>query len=88
MEIVVISLSLLVLHKINRVKKQVDSVTKEVRHYVEFIIEDTKSQEEKEVSIQVNKQSNKQPSKRVSKGINSDEEKNRLIQSVLGDIFP
>ncbi|MBR4026181.1 MAG: hypothetical protein IKJ01_01315 [Lachnospiraceae bacterium] len=83
-EIVVISLSLLVLHKINRVKKQIDSITKEVKRYVEFIMEDTKLQEERELSLRINNQLNK----KASAHINSDEEKNRLIQSVLGEIFP
>ena len=63
------------IQKISKMRSQVDEITKEVKDYISFIIEDeepkTKAEEIKKTDT-----------------INGDEIHSSLIQAVLGDIFP
>ena len=67
-------LMLIFLHKINQIKKQVDSITKEVKEYLTFIEEEAELE-----NVTTNKNDVK---------ISKDEAENRLIQSVLQEYFP
>lgn len=80
-------LMIIFLHKMNRIKKQLDNIVKEVKNYVEFITEvdvdmETGYEEEKERGLG-RKVSVKSMSRKEK-----EEAQNRLIQSVLGEYFP
>ena len=66
---------LMVLHKINQLKKQIDSITKEVTQYLAFL------EEEAETDTRVEKKEKKAK-------ITKDEAENHLIQAVLKEYFP
>lgn len=66
------------LHKLNRMKKQVDNITKEVKEYLAFI----------EADIQEDSLSAKTVRMEKKAKISKDEEENHLIQSVLQEYFP
>lgn len=78
---------LVLLQKMSGMKKQVDEVTKEVKNYISFVIEDEEGKEldnslvnayeEDTSSIQSHKMKQK-----------SDEAQSSLIQAVLGEFFP
>ncbi|MBQ6843079.1 MAG: hypothetical protein IJO60_00415 [Agathobacter sp.] len=68
-------LMLFFLHRINQLKKQVDSITKEVKDYLTFIEEETELEELPK---------NQESMIKISK----DERENHLIQAVLGEYFP
>lgn len=68
-------LMLIFLHKINRMKKQVDDITKEVKDYLTFIEEDS---EQESLSMKGEKKAN----------VSRDEIDNHLIQTVLQEYFP
>ncbi len=78
---------LVLLQRMSGIKKQVDEVTKEVKNYISFVMEDegdktldnsfVNAYEEDISSIQSHKLKQK-----------SDEAQSSLIQAVLGEIFP
>jgi len=68
-------LMLFFLHRINQLKKQVDSITKEVKAYLTFIEEEAELEELPK---------NQESMIKISK----DERENHLIQAVLGEYFP
>lgn len=63
------------LHKMNQIKKQVDTITKEVKAYLTFIEEDVEQEKKLEKGENTRK-------------ISKDEVENRLIQAVLKEYFP
>lgn len=69
---------LVLIHKVGKIKAQADEITKEVKDYISFIIED-------EVSCEAD-----MPKEQKDKGAarSGDDIQSSLIQSVLGDIFP
>ena len=65
----------ILLHKVGKLKAQVDEITREVKDYISFIIEDEASAEA--------------DTPKVPNDIKSGEAmQSSLIQSVLGDFFP
>jgi hypothetical protein len=65
----------ILLHKVGKLKAQVDEITREVKDYISFIIEDEASAEA--------------DTPKVLNDIKSGEAmQSSLIQSVLGDFFP
>ena len=66
-------LMLIFLHKINQLKKQIDTVIKEVTQYLSFLEEDVKSDtlQEKNTS-----------------SVSKEEVENHIIQAVLKEYFP
>ena len=65
----------ILLHKVGKLKVQVDEITKEVKDYISFIIED-------EASSETDTQKNPGDVK------SGDAMQSSLIQSVLGEFFP
>ena len=65
------------LQKLNKMKKQIDDITNEVKNYIAYITEDIDS-----MSIEVEKESKNQV-KKVT-----EDTQNRLIQAVLSEYFP
>uniref|UniRef100_UPI00405708DA hypothetical protein n=1 Tax=Agathobacter sp. TaxID=2021311 RepID=UPI00405708DA len=72
-------LLIFLLLKTNRIKKQIDTIRKDVEKYVTFIMEET--EEEKTVSQYASLDMN-------TSRLKNDEEKHELIQHVLKEIFP
>ena len=68
-------LMMIFLHKINKVKKQIDGIMKEVKAYLNFLEEDTEQEIQQEKGEKTRK-------------ISKDEVENRLIQAVLKEYFP
>lgn len=72
-------LMMIFLHKINRMKKQVDEITKEVKAYLTFIETEVKEETKEEPIFGKTEKTVK---------ISKDEAENRLIQAVLQEYFP
>lgn len=66
---------LLFLHKMNQIKKQIDTITKEVTQYLSFLEEDVETDSFVEKREHIVKKS-------------KDEAENQLIQAVLKEYFP
>ena len=66
------------LHKMNRMKKQVDEITKEVKEYLAFIEADIQEDSLSKRAVRMEKKAK----------ISKDEAENHLIQSVLQEYFP
>lgn len=77
------------LHKISRMKKQVDEITKEVKSYLSFIEDDIVQEKIQEENLKKNSKEDKLDIKTEKNGkISKDEAENRLIQAVLQEYFP
>ena len=87
-DIVLLLLMLILLHRINRVKTQMDTILKEVKRYVEYITEENvdtiNNIEEKDI---IGKETRKKSEKYMTKK-QKEEAQNHLIQSVLKEYFP
>ena len=68
----------ILLHKVGRLKAQVDEITKEVKDYISFIIEDEASP-----GLDLSKES-----KSIKDAKSAGEIQSSLIQSVIGEFFP
>lgn len=68
---------IVLLWKISKMKKQVDEITREVKDYISFVIEDENTYDEDLLLP-----------KNYKKKQKSDEAQSSLIQAVLGEIFP
>lgn len=66
------------LHRVGKLKAQVDEITKEVKDYISFIIEDEASSEADALN----------ESMKPKEGKIGDATQSSLIQSVLGEFFP
>lgn len=75
MQAVMAILMFIFLRKLNQIKKQMDTITKEVMTYISYVVEE----EEEEIML-------KSRSKESEK--NQEEAQNSLIQAVLGEYFP
>jgi len=80
--LVILLLMLILLHKINRVKIQMDNIIKEVQSYVDYITQENENTKEIEEPGVIKKelQSKSTEKKEVAQ--------NHLIQSVLREYFP
>ena len=63
---------IMLLHKISKMRKQIDETTQKVQDYVAYI---TECEDAEEVTYK-------------SGRVQDDEQKSALLQAVLGDIFP
>lgn len=70
---------LILIHRMNKTQKQMDEITKEVKNYISFIIEEEEEKEEEKTPSQV---------KLMKADFRNEEAQSSLIQSVLGEIFP
>lgn len=68
----------ILLHRVGKLKAQVDEITKEVKDYISFIIED-------ESSLEADTPTTSKASENIKNG---DAIQSSLIQSVLGEFFP
>ena len=82
-------LMIIFLQRINRIKKQMNSVIKEVENYISFIMDDDEKQQiTKERMTKIENSTGGVISGKRSGKNKKEEEQNRLIQSVLGEYFP
>ena len=84
-EVVIGAGILILLYKISRMKKQVDEITREVEHYISFVMEDEGTNMDCDIKVEDKEVSTR---KNIKKTLTNDEAKSSLIQAVLGDIFP
>ena len=76
MQLVMGMLMLVFLQKIKEMKKQIDTITKEVMDYISYVTEDEKEKDLEEEKVEKWRE------------VGQEEVQNRLIQAVLGDYFP
>ena len=76
MQLVMGMLMLVFLQKIKEMKKQIDTITKEVMNYISYVTEDEKEKDLEEEKVEKWRE------------VGQEEAQNRLIQAVLGDYFP
>ena len=76
---------MILLYKISKMKKRVDEITKEVKDYISYVIED--ESENMDIDIKTEEE-DVLVKKNMKKHLVNDEAKSSLIQSVLGEIFP
>lgn len=81
-------LMVILLRKLTQLKKQVDDITKEVKEYIAFIIEDTEGDDEENLLITKKNGDMKKEGRNTAKKRTRDEEESDLIQAVLGEYFP
>lgn len=79
MQAVMAILMFIFLRKLNQIKKQMDTITKEVMTYISYVVEEEEEEKEGEIML-------KSRSKETDK--NQEEAQNSLIQAVLGEYFP
>lgn len=86
--LIVLALVLLfvLLHRIKKVRQTLNRIVQEVDDYIKFILEDEKKQDVGEIKDLVMLSGSVQDSKARNK--RKREEENRLISSVLEEIFP
>ena len=75
MQLVMGILMIIFLRKLIQIKKQMDTITKEVMNYISYVTEDIEKEQYEE----------KLPQKHTKK--EDEEAQNRLIQAVLGEYF-
>ena len=75
MQLVMGILMIIFLRKLIQIKKQMDTITKEVMNYISYVTEDIEKEQYEE----------KLPQKLTKK--EDEEAQNRLIQAVLGEYF-
>ena len=76
MQLVMGMLMFVFLQKIKEMKKQIDTITKEVMNYISYVTEDEKEKDLEEEKVEKWRE------------VGQEEAQNRLIQAVLGDYFP
>lgn len=79
MQMVMTILMIVFLQKLNQMKKQVDTITKEVMQYISFVTEDVEMEKKDESMAHVSPK---------NAGNKREDEQNRIIQAVLGEYFP
>lgn len=89
LQLAMVVLMIIFLQRINRIKKQMDGVIKEVETYISFI---TEEEEKQQLTTESATRAENNIGNIISGKINGknkkEEEQNRLIQSVLGEYFP
>lgn len=78
MQGLLVILMFIFLHKMNRVKAQIDNITKEVSKYLNFIEEEISQEEVEKIETKMEKR----------RKISPDEAQNHVIQAVLKEYFP
>ena len=81
--IVLLVLMLILLHRINCIKIQMDMTVREVRKYVDYITQEDETSQEVSINHEVHKKSARNLTRKER-----EEEQNHLIQSVLKEYFP
>ena len=78
---------LVLLQRLGGMKTQVDKVTKEVRNYISFVIDDEEGKETEGSLVNTYGEKISSIQSHATK-VKSDEVQSSLIQAVLGEIFP